>query len=104
MAAALALLSLGAVAGATSLSGLLSLPNTYPDLTACAHTPSFYSCENTTAVANSCCSPTPGGLVLQTQYVSSPIEVVCFLIFRSGSGTRTPALSTRARSFPRTAG
>jgi ribonuclease T2 len=70
MAATLALLSLGAVAGATSLAGLLSLPNTYPDLRACAKTPSFYSCENTTAVANSCCSPTPGGLVLQTQCVA----------------------------------
>ncbi|KDQ63313.1 hypothetical protein JAAARDRAFT_694743 [Jaapia argillacea MUCL 33604] len=44
------------------------VPNTYPNLTACVSQPLTYSCENTTAIANTCCSPTPGGLVLQAQY------------------------------------
>lgn len=63
-----ALLSLASLASATSLSGLFSLPDVYPNITACVKTPSFYSCENTTAVTDSCCSPTPGGLVVQTQF------------------------------------
>ncbi|KII94133.1 hypothetical protein PLICRDRAFT_36364 [Plicaturopsis crispa FD-325 SS-3] len=42
-----------------------------PNLTACAAAPAEYSCENTTAIANTCCSPTPGGLVLQTQLWST---------------------------------
>jgi ribonuclease T2 len=68
MNTAAAVLSLAALGSATTLSGLFSLPNTYPDIKACVNTPSFYSCENTTAVTNACCSPTPGGLVLQTQF------------------------------------
>ena len=48
-----------------------SLPDTYPDFSACSSTPSFFSCENTTAITNTCCSPTPGGLVLQTQFWST---------------------------------
>ncbi|KAL1676153.1 ribonuclease T2-like protein [Schizophyllum commune] len=48
-----------------------SLPDTYPDFSACSGTPSFFSCENTTAITNTCCSPTPGGLVLQTQFWST---------------------------------
>lgn len=47
---------------AQGLSGLLQLPNTYPNMTACLNQPSFFSCENTTAIENTCCSPTPGGL------------------------------------------
>ncbi|TFK56687.1 ribonuclease T2 [Heliocybe sulcata] len=47
------------------------VPETYPNLTACVNAPLTYSCENTTAIANTCCSPTPGGLVLQTQFWST---------------------------------
>ncbi|KAA1468026.1 ribonuclease T2 [Dentipellis sp. KUC8613] len=52
-------------AGQTLLSGL---PNTFPNITACVNEPLVFSCENTTAIQNTCCSPTPGGLVLQTQF------------------------------------
>lgn len=45
-----------------------SIPNTFPDLSACVSQPSTFSCENTTVIKNTCCSPTPGGLVLQTQF------------------------------------
>jgi len=48
-----------------------SVPNTFPDISACLSQPSVYSCENTTQIANTCCSPTPGGLVLQTQFWST---------------------------------
>jgi len=48
--------------------GSISTLNTFPDLSACVSEPSFFSCENTTAIKNTCCSPTPGGLVLQTQF------------------------------------
>jgi len=44
---------------------------TYPDLTSCASETLEYSCENATAVANSCCSVVKGGLVLQTQFWST---------------------------------
>ncbi len=60
-----ALLALQAGASASSF---FSLPRTFPNISACASEASAYSCENTTAVANTCCSPTPGGLVLQTQF------------------------------------
>lgn len=53
---------------AQGLDGLLRLPNTYPNLTSCLSQPSFFSCENTTVIENTCCSPTPGGLVLSTQF------------------------------------
>jgi ribonuclease T2 len=46
----------------------LSIPNTFPNLTRCLTEPLTFSCENTTAIHNTCCSPTPGGLVLQTQF------------------------------------
>lgn len=46
----------------------LSLPNTLPSLAACINEPLQFSCENTTEIKNTCCSPTPGGLVLQTQF------------------------------------
>ncbi|EJD03635.1 ribonuclease T2 [Fomitiporia mediterranea MF3/22] len=45
-----------------------SVPNTIPNLSSCVSEPTFYSCENTTEIKNTCCSPTPGGLVLQTQF------------------------------------
>jgi ribonuclease T2 len=66
--AALITLSLAALSSASIIGDLLSLPSTTPDISACVKTPSFYSCENTTAITNTCCSPTPGGLVLQTQF------------------------------------
>ncbi|EIM92241.1 ribonuclease T2 [Stereum hirsutum FP-91666 SS1] len=44
------------------------VPNTYPNISACASQPFTFSCENTTTIENTCCSPTPGGLVLQTQF------------------------------------
>ncbi|GJE85885.1 ribonuclease T2 [Phanerochaete sordida] len=53
---------------AQGLSSLVKLPNTFPNLTACLEQPSFFSCENTTVIENTCCSPTPGGLVLSTQF------------------------------------
>ena len=37
----------------------------------CSSEPSFYSCENTTVIENTCCTPTPGGLVLLTQFWST---------------------------------
>ncbi|PSS29596.1 hypothetical protein PHLCEN_2v2744 [Hermanssonia centrifuga] len=49
---------------------LLQVPNTYPNLTACLSQPLTYSCENTTVIEDTCCSPTPGGLVLSTQFWS----------------------------------
>ena len=67
MAAAFGLiLTLVAARGASA--SLLSLPTTYPNITACLDEPITYSCENTTAIQNTCCSPTPGGLVLQAQF------------------------------------
>ncbi|KAF8167680.1 ribonuclease T2-like protein [Crassisporium funariophilum] len=48
-----------------------SVPNTFPDISACISEPRIFSCENTTAIQNTCCSPTPGGLVLQTQFWST---------------------------------
>ena len=44
------------------LPGLLQIPEVYANVPSCLNQPSFYSCENTTAIANTCCSPTPGGL------------------------------------------
>ena len=51
----------------------LAVPNTFPNLTQClgANAVTEYSCQNTTAIKNTCCSPTPGGLVLQTQFWST---------------------------------
>ncbi|KAK0466446.1 ribonuclease T2-like protein [Desarmillaria tabescens] len=42
-----------------------SVPATYPNISSCVLQTPTYSCENTTAIANACCSPTPGGLVLK---------------------------------------
>ncbi|KAH8099302.1 ribonuclease T2 [Cristinia sonorae] len=66
-----AILAASSVAHASLVDLLFSVPNTYPTLTACAQEPLTYSCENTTTIKNTCCSPTPGGLVLQTQFWST---------------------------------
>ena len=66
MAAVLGLVSALAIQGASA--SFFSLPTTFPNISACASEPSIYSCENTTVIQNTCCSPTPGGLVLQTQF------------------------------------
>ena len=68
MAAALTTL---VVLAAGARATFLSLPETYPNLTACAALgPVDFSCE-AAPPANTCCSPTPGGLVLQTQFWST---------------------------------
>ncbi|KAG9314021.1 ribonuclease T2 [Chiua virens] len=59
------------VAHATANYSSPKYPTLYPDLTSCVDAPLQYSCENTTAITNTCCSPTPGGLVLQTQFWST---------------------------------
>ncbi|THH19042.1 hypothetical protein EW146_g2049 [Bondarzewia mesenterica] len=51
-----------------SLSPSWPVPNTFPSIGECASEPLTFSCENTTTIKNTCCSPTPGGLVLQTQF------------------------------------
>ncbi|KAF8898976.1 ribonuclease T2-like protein [Infundibulicybe gibba] len=58
-------------AGTTNQLFPLNVPNTFPDITSCASNPVGFSCENTTSIKNTCCSPTPGGLVLQTQFWST---------------------------------
>ncbi|KAH8835468.1 ribonuclease T2 [Flagelloscypha sp. PMI_526] len=47
-----------------------SVPPTYANFSACATIPSFFSCENTEPVVNTCCTPTQG-LVLATQFWST---------------------------------
>jgi ribonuclease T2 len=64
------LLSAASVVSA-GYSSQSSLPATIPNLSACSSAQSFYSCENTTSITNTCCSPTPGGLVLMTQFWST---------------------------------
>ncbi|KAK4705653.1 hypothetical protein P7C70_g556, partial [Phenoliferia sp. Uapishka_3] len=57
------------VAGASLHSRFATpAPSTFSSLAACGAQPAVYSCENTTIIENTCCSPTPGGLVLATQY------------------------------------
>ncbi|KAI0347636.1 ribonuclease T2 [Trametopsis cervina] len=63
--------SVALAASNASLPGLLSIPSTFGDFSGCASQQSVYSCENTTAIENTCCSPTPGGLVLSTQFWST---------------------------------
>jgi hypothetical protein len=55
MAAALVALSLGALASATSFSlqGLLNVPNTFPNTSACAQSQPTYSCEVRTCLLRS---------------------------------------------------
>ncbi|ETW87059.1 Ribonuclease, T2 family [Heterobasidion irregulare TC 32-1] len=64
------LLTLLAVSSAcyASSSQFSFVPNTFPNISACVNQPPTFSCENTTTITNTCCSPTPGGLVLQTQF------------------------------------
>jgi len=64
------LFAVGVVSAGHSFQASL-LSARVPNLSACSSTQSFYSCENTTAIENSCCSPTPGGLVLLTQFWST---------------------------------
>ncbi|CCM04456.1 uncharacterized protein FIBRA_06636 [Fibroporia radiculosa] len=45
--------------------------NTFPNISSCVSEPLFYSCENKTEIKNTCCSPTPGGVVLQSQFWST---------------------------------
>ena len=69
MAASLVFLTLAAAVRANRLFLLdLVAPVDYANVTSCVNVPTFYSCENTTVIENTCCSPTPGGLVLQTQF------------------------------------
>ncbi|EIN13999.1 ribonuclease T2 [Punctularia strigosozonata HHB-11173 SS5] len=72
MAATFTLVALLAAAASTH-GHLLSVPNTYPNLTQClgVNAVTEFSCENTTTIKNTCCTPTPGGLVLQTQFWST---------------------------------
>ena len=42
-------------------------PLTFPQLTGCPIA-AEYSCENNTAITNTCCSPTPGGLTVVTSF------------------------------------
>ncbi|KAI0308184.1 ribonuclease T2 [Multifurca ochricompacta] len=66
-----AIYALSTLAAAQAVANRLrpfSLPNTYPNIAACVNEPLVFSCENTTVIQNTCCSPTPGGLVLQTQF------------------------------------
>jgi len=64
-------LLVSAVSAVPDTTSLSLVPNTFPNITACLSQPSVFSCENTTQIANTCCSPTPGGLVLQTQFWST---------------------------------
>ncbi|KAM0790461.1 hypothetical protein ACM66B_003338 [Microbotryomycetes sp. NB124-2] len=70
---------LGSIAALTVLASTLvnaltirqtPVPFTYPSLKACPSTNLSVqcSCENKTTIENTCCSPTPGGLVLATQF------------------------------------
>lgn len=65
------ILSVLVAAALVSLVTAQDIPSTFPDIGSCASEPSFFSCENTTAITNTCCSPTPGGLVLVTQFWST---------------------------------
>ncbi|PVF97515.1 ribonuclease T2 [Serendipita vermifera] len=38
------------------------------DASQCSSSNQALSCQNTTAIENTCCTPTPGGLILQTQF------------------------------------
>ncbi|KAK7695324.1 hypothetical protein QCA50_002515 [Cerrena zonata] len=63
LAGSLAVLLASSVANAAVQDrGLFTVPNTFPNLQACLAEPLTYSCENTTVIQNTCCSPTPGGL------------------------------------------
>ncbi|KAL0951499.1 hypothetical protein HGRIS_008184 [Hohenbuehelia grisea] len=63
--------SLGSSAVGLKTHKPFGIPNTFSSIAACVDEPLTFSCENTTAIRNTCCSPTPGGLVLQTQFWST---------------------------------
>ncbi|KAF8078845.1 ribonuclease T2 [Lyophyllum atratum] len=65
------LLALFALAVAGVPDAKSSVPNTSPSLSSCASEQAVFSCENSTPNQNTCCSPTPGGLVLATQFWST---------------------------------
>ncbi|KAI5480738.1 ribonuclease T2 [Pseudohyphozyma bogoriensis] len=44
------------------------VPSTVSSLSACSSLTPTYSCENTTKVLNTCCTPSPGGLTLIAQF------------------------------------
>jgi ribonuclease T2 len=67
MSSFLALLTIAANFGLHA-SAFSQWPNTRPDLAACLDQPIVFSCENTTAIEDSCCTVAKGGLVLQTQF------------------------------------
>ena len=71
LAGALAVLAVTTLAQA-GLSNLFSIPEVYADIKSCLSQPSFYSCENTTAIHNTCCSPTPGGLGMSPYFPPRP--------------------------------
>ncbi|KAJ7246310.1 ribonuclease T2 [Mycena haematopus] len=64
---------LGMLASVAASDTSFSLvPDTFPNFSACLSQPSVFSCENTTQIANTCCSRRPAGpLVLQTQFWST---------------------------------
>lgn len=68
--AALAIYGVYASATVRAITKLrpFSIPNTLSNVAACANEPLVISCENTTPIQNTCCSPTPGGLILQAQF------------------------------------
>ncbi|PCH34006.1 ribonuclease T2 [Wolfiporia cocos MD-104 SS10] len=68
IAGAGALVSLVLASQAAAFGWGLDVPNTYPDISSCLAQPLIYSCENTTAVTDTCCTPSPGGQVLQAQF------------------------------------
>ncbi|TFK77340.1 ribonuclease T2 [Pluteus cervinus] len=53
---------------ATSIHDGSAVIQSDPALLSCASAPLTYSCENTGLITNTCCTSTPGGLVLQTQF------------------------------------
>lgn len=66
------MLALILTAAAVPLASALALrdvsaPYSFPSLKGCP-VATEYSCENTTAVKNTCCTSTPGGLVLVTSF------------------------------------
>lgn len=61
-------LLLAVLSSPLAFAGEVILPSTLPNFAACVNEPLQFSCENTTTITNTCCSPTPGGLVLQTQF------------------------------------
>lgn len=68
---AILLLPLFALAVVGGLGAESSVTDSFPSLLSCASEERIFSCENTAPIKNTCCSPTPGGLVLATQFWST---------------------------------